>query len=65
MSAKRRVTTNINDKEYSALSELAERYEVSLAWLGRRAFTELIEKYRHLGQMPLPFSQEQKAEKKR
>lgn len=46
MAANNRITVNLNSDEYLALSELSERYQVSLAWLARRAITDLIEQYR-------------------
>jgi hypothetical protein len=45
MNAKHRVTVNFSDAEYSGLSDLAARYQVSLAWLCRRAVAQLIEKH--------------------
>jgi len=66
VSAKRRITINLTDTEYIALSKLAERFQVSLAWLGRRALAELVEKYQHpSAQMPLPFHRDPAAEVKR
>ena len=59
-TAKNRITVNMTDKEYAALADLAERCQVSMAWLGRRALAELVEKYRDKpGQMPLPFPPEE------
>jgi predicted transcriptional regulator len=66
VSAKRRITVNLTDAEYATLSKLAERFQVSLAWLGRRALAELVEKYQHRSaQMPLPFTRTQAPEAKR
>jgi hypothetical protein len=42
MSAKNRITVNMTDAEYAALSEPAARFQVSQAWLGRRAMAELL-----------------------
>lgn len=39
---KYRITVNLEDEEYRALQDLAERTDRSLAWLGRRAICELI-----------------------
>lgn len=59
MTAKNRITVNLTDQEHAALSDLAKRCQVSMAWLGRRALAELIEKYRDRpGQLPLPFQLE-------
>lgn len=43
MAANNRITVNLNAEEYAALTALSERYQVSLAWLGRRAIFDLIE----------------------
>ena len=45
MAAKNRVTVNLSDDEHSAMSEISEKFDLSLAWLGRRAIADLIEKY--------------------
>lgn len=56
MAANNRITVNLNSDEYLALSELSERYQVSLAWLARRAITDLLEQYRENSeQIDLPF----------
>lgn len=56
MAANNRITVNLNSDEYLALSELSERYQVSLAWLARRAITDLLEQYRgDPEQIDLPF----------
>lgn len=44
MAAKHRITVNLDDNEYKALQRLAEEADRSLAWLGRRAIFELIER---------------------
>ena len=55
MTSKARITINITDAEYAALSDMKEQCQVSIAWLGRRAITELLEKYRkNPKQMVLP-----------
>lgn len=43
MTAKNRITVNLDDAEYEALQRMAEHSERSLAWLGRRAISEFIE----------------------
>lgn len=45
MAAKQRVTVNLEDQEYEALNAIAREKRVSLAWLGRRAINELLERY--------------------
>lgn len=56
MAANNRISVNLNSDEYMALSELSERYQVSLAWLARRAIADLLEQYRKdPDQLKLPF----------
>ena len=59
MAARHRVTINLEDREYAELSALSERHRVSLAWLGRRAIVELLERSESEGlQLPLELSSE-------
>lgn len=56
MAATNRITVNLSADEYAALTELSERFQVSLAWLGRRAIADLIETTRtHPAQLDMPF----------
>ena len=52
-TTKRRLAVNLADEEYSNLAALAERHDVSMAWLGRQAILEFMEHHR-LEQLPLP-----------
>ena len=45
MATKNRITTNLDEKKYEELTALSKKLDVSLAWLGRRAFSDLLEKY--------------------
>jgi hypothetical protein len=47
MAVNNRITVNLNAEEHAALSALSERFQVSLAWLGRRAIVDLIEQCRN------------------
>lgn len=47
MTARRRISLNLSDTEYKVLNALAIRHGVSMAWLGRRALVEFIERYRN------------------
>ena len=59
MAATHRVTINLEDREYAELSALSERHRVSLAWLGRRAIIELLERSASEGlQLPLDLPSE-------
>ena len=44
ISAKNRITVNLEDAEYQALQRVAARSDRSLAWLGRRAIRELLQR---------------------
>lgn len=56
MTSKNRVTINLSDDEYTALEELARRFKVSKAWVGRHAISCLLERTQDdHGQLPLPF----------
>lgn len=46
MSPKNRITINLSDDEYSQISELSGKFHLSMAWLGRRAIGDLLEKYK-------------------
>ena len=39
-----RITVSLPEKEYEALFTLAERFDVSLSWLTRRAIADFLEK---------------------
>ena len=43
MTAKNRITVNLDDAEYEALQRIAAVTDRSLAWLGRRAICDFIE----------------------
>ena len=45
MAVKHRITINLDDKEYQELVELSKSLDVSLAWLGRRAFSDLLTRH--------------------
>ena len=45
MAAKHRVTVNLEGREYCELAALSGKHRVSLAWLGRQAIIELLERY--------------------
>lgn len=55
MAARHRVTINLESDEYRELSALSEKHRISLAWLGRQAIIELLERYRN-EELQLPLS---------
>ena len=44
MSIKHRITVTLEDAEYEALQNIAEASDRSLAWLGRKAICDFIER---------------------
>jgi len=46
MASKHRITVNLSEAEYNDLSSLSESQRVSMAWLGREAISEFLERYR-------------------
>ena len=38
------MTINLEDREYAGLSALSDKHRVSLAWLGRQAIIEFLER---------------------
>ena len=59
MAARHRVTINLENREYAELSALSDKRRVSLAWLGRRAIVELLERSESEGlQLPLDLPSE-------
>lgn len=53
-TTKNRVSVGLTSEEYEALRELAAQYEISMAWLGRRAIGEFLESHQNR-ELPLPF----------
>ena len=49
-----RISVGLSDKEHTELQALSEKHRVSLAWLGRQAIGEFLERYRNRElQLPL------------
>lgn len=53
MTSKKRITINLSASEQRELQALAERARVSVAWLGRQAVTEFLERHKN-GELQLP-----------
>ena len=61
MAAKNRVTINLEDREYAELAALSDKHRVSLAWLGRQAVIEFLERRESEDlQLPLNLSSERR-----
>ena len=55
------MTINLEDREYAELSALSDKHRVSLAWLGRQAIVELLERCESEDlQLPLNLSSERR-----
>jgi hypothetical protein len=52
---KQRISINLSNSEYAELSALAERHNLSMAWLGHKAVLDLLEQSRGELQLPLAF----------
>ena len=62
MAATFRVTVNLEESEYRVLSALSGKHRVSLAWLGRQAIVEFLERYEDDElQLPLILSSERRS----
>lgn len=55
MATKHRVTINIDAREFRQLTALSDKHRVSLAWLGRQAIIEFLQR-REDEEIPLPLS---------
>ncbi len=55
-TTKHRVAANLTDAEFGELAAMAEKYDVSLSWLNRKAILEFIDRYR-ADQLQLPLRQ--------
>ncbi len=54
-SKPQRLSVTVTDSEQAKLQELAVRHHVSMAWLGRQAIIEFLDKYHSENrQLPLP-----------
>lgn len=57
MSAKTRFSVALDDEEYTALADVAEKHRISMAWLVRQAVADFLERYQSENtQLPLPLT---------
>jgi hypothetical protein len=52
-TTKHRIAANLSENEFGELAAMAEKYDVSLSWLSRKAILEFIDRYR-MEQLQLP-----------
>ncbi len=56
-TSKPRISINLSESEYAELSALAERHNLSMAWIGHKAIMEFMEQNRaETLQLPLSFA---------
>ena len=54
MPSRPRISISLPERQYAALCALAEEHQISLAWLGRQAVAEFLERYQDRDlQLPL------------
>lgn len=58
-----RLTVSLTGSDYDALSALAEKDDVSVSWVVRRAIDEYLDNHRHEAEPALPLRVLQKAER--
>jgi hypothetical protein len=56
-TTKHRIAVSLTDSEFVELASMADRYDVSLSWLGRQSILEFITRYR-VEQLQLPLRRE-------
>lgn len=56
-TTKHRIAANLTEPEFGELAAMAEKYDVSLSWLSRKAILEFIDRYR-VEQLQLPLRME-------
>jgi len=56
-TTKHRIPANLTDAEFSELAAMADKYDVSLSWLTRKAVLDFIDRYR-TEQLQLPLRPE-------
>jgi hypothetical protein len=56
MTSKSRITVNLSEEEYKGLLAISQKHQISMAWLGRQAITQMLDKYQdNTLQLPLNF----------
>ncbi len=56
VTAKQRLTVNLEAPEYQELQKLAKQHNVSMAWLGRRAIAWFLEQNHSQRELPFPLN---------
>lgn len=58
-----RLTVSLTGRDYDALSALADKDDVSVSWVVRRAIDEYLDNHRHEAEPALPLRAPQKVER--
>lgn len=64
MASKNRLSVNLSDSEFRELMALAEQSRVSMAWLGRQAIAEFLERHKD-AELQLPLALTNTAHKRK
>jgi predicted transcriptional regulator len=57
-TTKQRISINLPDDEYAELAALAEKHDISMAWIGRKAILDFLVRNRENPlQLPLTFAE--------
>lgn len=54
MATKERITVNVDAEQFERLQRLAERHDVSMAWLGRQAIARFLAEQEPQAELPFP-----------
>ena len=64
MQKQHRISISLSDHEYAAVKNISENYQVSLAWIGRRAIAEFLDRHQDSDTSTiLPFREAQEGKK--
>jgi hypothetical protein len=61
-TSKQRISINLPDSEYAELAILAEKCNISMAWIGRKAIVDFLERYKDRP-LQLPFAFPERSER--
>lgn len=57
-TTKQRISLNLPESEYAELSALAEKHNISMAWIGRKAILDFLKRCRENPiQLPINFAE--------
>jgi hypothetical protein len=60
-TTKQRISINLSDEEYAELAALADKHDISMAWIGRKAILDFLGRNREDPlQLPLTFPERER-----